>query len=117
MVFALKTIKKNTVKEENLMTQLLREIKILSYVNHPNIVSLYKVFSNGDNIYLVEELGSDGELYSRMNKRKFSEEATSFIMRGLLSAVSYLHSHNIIHRDIKPENVVIIHVTLILFRG
>lgn len=92
------------------MTQLLREIKILSYVNHTNIVSLYKVFSYGDNIYLVEELGCDGELFSRMENKKFSEEATSFIMRSLLSAVSYLHSHNIIHRDIKPENVIMVHV-------
>ena len=54
------------------MTQLLREIKILSYIEHQNIVALYKVFNYGENIYLVEELGCDGELYGRMINHRFS---------------------------------------------
>lgn len=28
-------------------------------------------------------------------------------MTEVLSAVEYLHSHNITHRDLKPENIVL----------
>lgn len=35
---------------------------------------------------------------------KFSDKEASALMKGILSAVSYMHEKNIIHRDLKPGN-------------
>ena len=58
------------------------------------------------------ELGCDSQLYSLIEHRKIlSEETTSFIIKNLLEAISYMHSNKILHRDIKPENIVLIMVS------
>lgn len=53
------------------------------------------------------EFGCDGQLYNLINeKKKLTEEGTSFIAKNLLQAVDYMHKLKILHRDIKPENIV-----------
>lgn len=42
-------------------------------MSHPNLIELYCVFSDRENIYLIQELGIDGQLYDLMRKKfKFS---------------------------------------------
>ena len=42
------------------------EIKILSLLDHPNIVRLFEVFEDDKNFYLIMELCHGGNLLSRM---------------------------------------------------
>ena len=85
------------------MTQFIRELKIQQFLEHPNIIGIYGVFSDEDSIYIILELGSDGQLYDVVsNGTTLSEESTSFIIGNLLDAASLMHQHKILHRDIKP---------------
>lgn len=52
-ICALKRINRCNL-DEKMMTQLCREIKIQSFLNHPNIVKLYTFFSDEKAIYLVQ---------------------------------------------------------------
>lgn len=107
---SLKCIKKEHVHRENMLGQLIREVKIGSFCRHPNIITLYGIFDDSESFYLLSELGCDGQLYNKLKRvGNFSEEATAFIVRQVLEAVTYLHEHSIYHRDIKPENIVLSH--------
>ena len=52
-VFAMKQIKKQTIIKNKMQDQLLMEIKMQFYMNHPNILKLYCVFNDKQNIYLI----------------------------------------------------------------
>lgn len=61
-----------------------------------------------DGLFFVEEEYIDGvsmaELYS--GGRRADEREAEEILRGLCSAVAYLHDCGFIHRDLKPEHVL-----------
>lgn len=62
-MFALKKIKKKDL-DDKLKSQLIQEIKIQMFMNHPNIVKLYTFFTDEEHIFLLMELVLSGHLYA-----------------------------------------------------
>ena len=82
------------------------EIKILSLLDHPNIVRLFEVFEDEKNFYLIMELCTGGNILSRMTKDHYKEKAAAILMEQIVSAIAYCHEKGICHRDLKPQNVL-----------
>ena len=55
--------------DAELKTRLSYEIDILRNMDHPNIMKLYEVFEDKQNIYLVSELCLGGELFDEIISR------------------------------------------------
>jgi calcium-dependent protein kinase len=105
---AMKVIKQETIKLQDDDKKFLKEIEILIKADHPNIIKIYEYFIDDINYYVIMEYVSGGELYDTITSwNNFNEKKAAYIMNQILSAVSYLHSHNIIHRDLKPENILV----------
>jgi calcium-dependent protein kinase len=101
---ACKNIPKAAVKDT---TPLKQEVDLMKNLDHPNIVKLLEIFEDAKSIYLIQELCQGGELFERIIEMgSFSEKQAGSIIKQLVSAVSYLHSHGIVHRDLKPENIL-----------
>jgi len=104
--YAVKIVKKT----EELMrdTDFLEEVRIMSRIQHPNIIYLVDKYETEQELHLVMEIASGGELFDRMlSQNRFEEREVRHIAQQLMSAVSYLHSLGITHRDLKPENILL----------
>ena len=98
------------------LKRIAREILIMKYCQHENIVPLLDVIVhlNKDknmnkvaDVYLVmEKMDSDLQKIIA-SKQELSDEHYQFILYQMLRALYFLHSANIIHRDFKPSNVLI----------
>ncbi|XDV53381.1 hypothetical protein PO909_021894 [Leuciscus waleckii] len=105
---AIKSIKKEKIKDEQDMVHIRREIEIMSSLRHPHIISIYEVFENKDKIVIVMEYASKGELYDYISeRRRLTERETRHFFRQIVSAVHYCHKNGVVHRDLKLENVLL----------
>ena len=96
-------------EDEGISAITLREVSILSGLNHPNIVKLYDVSVTEKSITLVQEyLQIDLRKYLKGRQGKKMEPALikSYAFQ-LLAAIYVLHTHRIMHRDLKPENLLL----------
>jgi len=95
----------------------VREINILKKLSaarsfdggHPNIVELLEIVvgRKREGVFLVfEYCEHDLSVLIDNMQRKFSESEVKCILKQLIGAVGYLHSHWIIHRDLKMSNIL-----------
>jgi calcium-dependent protein kinase len=88
---------------------MLKEIQILSTIDHPYILKCFEIFEDTQRYYVATEYCPAGDLFGEIIKlKKFTESQAANIMFQLLSALVYCHGKNIIHRDLKPENIFLL---------
>lgn len=105
---AIKTIEKTTIKNYKTMQRIFNEIDILASLNHENIVQLLEIFENSKYYFFVTEYCEKGDLLKMLSKSgTFKEPQIYIILKDLMNAIEYLHSHSIFHRDIKLDNVLV----------
>merc|ERR1712238_263334 len=104
-LYAMKSIHLSSAQDENFVMELQNEINILQKLDHPHIVKPIETFQYQSQIYIIMEVCSGGDLYSR---DPYSEEETARIIHSVLSAVSYMHSCGVAHRDLKYENILFV---------
>jgi len=93
--------------------RMIREIRILHYFRHDNIIDLKRVIYNenakaefGD-IYLVTNLMDvDLNTLIKKNREELTDDHIQFIVYQIFRGLKFLHSRGIVHRDIKPSNIL-----------
>ncbi|CAF0791592.1 unnamed protein product [Adineta ricciae] len=104
-------VKEIQMRNSNYTEVLENEIKILSTLNHKNIVS-YRGSAIGSSrggpvFQIIMEYVDGGSLLKHLKLKPFSEESIQNYTRQLLEGVQYLHENRILHRDIKSANVLL----------
>lgn len=119
-IYALKELTNiDTVSKE----RFEREVKILSELDHPNIVKIFYWNVGGDPpkfapYYVMEYLGGSS-LKDYMAEKFGNDEKYYFdinwtiktIILPICNALALVHSSNVYHRDLKPSNIMFTDIT------
>ena len=86
------------------------EHTLLSLLSHPFLINMHYSFQDINNLYLVLDLKSGGDLrYQICLKKIFNENETKFLISCMILQLEYIHYNKILHRDLKPENLIMDH--------
>lgn len=84
------------------------EIEIHKSLKHPRIISFYEYFHDPDDnriIYIALEYARGGDLFQMMVNKMPESDFIEKVLKPIVKAVYYIHSHDIVHCDIKMENI------------
>jgi serine/threonine protein kinase len=92
--------------EGTLLDDVKRESEILKTLRHRNIIEYRDLIFRVDSMHLVMEY-AETSLAVVFQRDAFDEKIIIKIVKGIASALDYMHGRGVIHRDLKLENILI----------
>ncbi|KAF5234162.1 hypothetical protein FANTH_12264 [Fusarium anthophilum] len=88
----------------------LREMKLLRYLEHENIISTIDIqkprdYESFSEVYLIQEL-METDMHRVIRTQGLSDDHCRYFPYPTLHALKAMHSANVLHRDLKPANLL-----------
>ncbi len=84
-----------------------REARLAAKLNHPAIVQIYDVLTEGDESYIVMELVEGTNLRRLSDDGPLPVEEVVALAGDVAEGLAEAHRQGIVHRDLKSENVLV----------
>jgi WD40 repeat protein len=102
---ALKVISDGAALDPERLQRFEQEARLAGSLNHPNLVVVFDVGSEGGAPFLVTELLEGESLRHRLSRGRLPLRTTLELGAQLAEGLAAAHARGIVHRDVKPENV------------
>ncbi len=107
-IIALKLLHPSLVGDTESQQRFKREGKVLSELNHPNILIFYRFGVWGDAFpYIAMEFVQGQSLSAVIGEQGISPNRVVAIGLQICAAMEHAHRHKVIHRDLKPSNIML----------
>ncbi|XP_033162672.1 serine/threonine-protein kinase 32A isoform X3 [Drosophila mauritiana] len=108
ILYAMKYVSRSACEMRGALGGVIKEVELLSSLEHPFLVNLWFSFQDEEDLFMVCDLLTGGDLrYHLQNRVEFSEQSVALLVCELGSALEYLQAHRVVHRDIKPDNILL----------
>ncbi len=103
----LKMLRKGSLKLEQMRTTVLREARLASAIEHPNVCAIYEVGESSDEAYIVMQYVPGKPLDAVIQEGPATVPLVLSIGIQIADGLSAAHALGIFHRDLKPANVML----------
>src|ERR1700761_4212905 len=103
----LKILKRGSLSIERMRTTVLREARLASAIEHPNVCAIYDVGDTEDEAYIVMQYVPGESLDKIIASGAASVQLGLSVGIQIADGLSAAHRLGIFHRDLKPANVML----------
>ena len=105
---ALKILPASRARNQHILGRFQREARLLTQLDHPNVVRAYQVGDGGGVHFIVMEFLEGETLGDVLERRKRLPLAEAVrLIRQVLDGLQHLHDRRMVHRDLKPANIML----------
>jgi predicted Ser/Thr protein kinase len=103
----LKILRAGPLSAEQLRTTVLREARLASAIEHPNVCGIYEVGESGDEGYIAMQYVPGQSLDKLIERGPASLQLVLSVGIQIADGLQAAHALGIFHRDLKPQNVML----------
>jgi serine/threonine-protein kinase len=103
----LKILRAGLLSVEQMRTTVLREARLASAIEHPNVCGIYEVGDSGDEGYIAMQYVPGQSLDQLIARGPASLQLLLSVGIQIADGLQAAHALGIFHRDLKPQNVML----------
>lgn len=104
---ALKLLPNRLTSDEVQLSRFKNEARTASALNHPNILTVYEIGTEGNLQFIATEFIEGVTLRAALASTRMDSRKALEIAVQVASALAAAHDAGVVHRDIKPENIML----------
>jgi serine/threonine-protein kinase len=103
----LKILRRGLLTQGQMRTTVLREARLASAIEHPNVCAIYEVGETGEEAYIVMQFVPGQSLDILIQSGPANIQLVLSVGIQISDGLQAAHALGIFHRDLKPQNVML----------
>ncbi|MGQ0542858.1 MAG: protein kinase domain-containing protein [Blastocatellia bacterium] len=104
---AIKLLPNEFTSDDERKARFRQEARVVSALNHPNIITIYEIGENDFGHFLATEFIEGTTLREIIKRESLTLTRILKIIEQAANALVAAHHERIVHRDVKPENIMV----------
>ena len=93
-------------KDEELLEKLLKKLRQITELDHPNLVHVYDVDQEGERYFLITEF-VEGQFLKDVPREDLDDSQIAVIVQDIAAGLTHAHQTKIIHGNVTNENIIL----------